>query len=119
MKIDLDEIIEVARKTALKSTMRYKISCVLVDKKGNVVATGYNHRSNGSKRMGNNSIHAEVCAINSIKLKKPSNNIVAFIYREHGNRISPCHSCSELLKSYGITTIFCTDYTQIIRETIE
>ena len=48
MKYDLDEIMAVAVKTALKSPCKYKISCILVDDNGKIVAfipfhSGYTH----------------------------------------------------------------------------
>jgi pyrimidine deaminase RibD-like protein len=70
MKFDVEEILDLARKTAAKSTMRFKVSCILIDNKGKVVATGFNHRAYGGKRLGNHSVHAEVCAIKLYKIEK-------------------------------------------------
>lgn len=108
MKVDLDEVMAIAHKTALKSPCRYKVSCLLIDRKGNIVATGYNHRALNGNRMGRHTIHAEVDAI-SKGITKPAPNLTAFIYRAHsGNRITPCSACSSLLKAYGINRIYYT-----------
>jgi deoxycytidylate deaminase len=108
MRIDLEEIMEVARQTADKSPCKYKVSCVLCDKKGNIIATGYNHYGSRSGRLGKWTIHAEIDAI-SKGIRKPSNNLVAFIYRRHGRIIHPCDTCKALLKAYGISTIYHTN----------
>lgn len=107
MKIDLEHIMDVAKITAEKSPCKYKISCVLVDRRGKVISCGYNHPSNQSGRLGKWTIHAEIDALSGIH--KPSSNLVAFIYRRHGRIITPCDTCKALLKAYGITTIYYTN----------
>lgn len=107
MKIDLEKIIEVAIKTASKSDCRFKVACVLVDTRGRIVATGFNHHSYNGAKMGRPTVHAEVDALN--KVRKPSTNLIAFIYRKNARKINPCVSCAKLLKSYGIKTVFCTN----------
>ena len=105
MRVDLDEILEIAIKTADKSPCRFKVACVLVDNRGRVVATGFNRYSHNGKKMGKNTVHAEVEAIS--KVRKPSNNLTAFIYRKNGRDIDPCESCSIVLKAYGINKVYC------------
>lgn len=106
MKYDLEDIITVAKKTSDKSPCKYKVSCVLVDNRGNIVATGYNHYSN-ARKMGKWTVHAEVDALN--KVRKPSYNLVAFIYRRNSRKINPCEACGKILASYGIKTVYCTN----------
>lgn len=108
MGYDLEEIMDVAQRTADKSDCKYKVSCILVDRKGNIVARGYNHHSSTSGRLGKWTVHAEIDAIAS-GIKKPSRNLTAFIYRRHGRIIHPCETCKALLKAYGITTIYHTN----------
>lgn len=108
MKVDLDEILEVAIKTAKKSTMRYRVSCVLVDNRGRVVATGYNHMATNGRSMGHWSVHAEADALSKVKKIPDGSNLTAFIYRKNSRAIDPCPSCEKLLKAYGIERIFCT-----------
>jgi len=74
-----------------------------VDKSGKIIAKGYNHHGN-TRKMGKYTIHAEVDALN--KVRKPSTNLTAFIYRNKGKIITPCESCQKLLDVYGITTIW-------------
>jgi deoxycytidylate deaminase len=69
------------------------------------VATGYNHHTQRNK-LGKWTIHAEMDALN--KIKKPSSNITAFIYRKNAKIITPCLTCSKLLKSYGIKVVWHT-----------
>lgn len=106
MKVDLDEILIIAKHTANKSTCRFKVSCVLVDKRGRIVATGFNHHAKNGNKMGRPTVHAEVDALN--KVRKPSNNLIAFIYRKNSRKINPCPSCEKILIAYGINKIFCT-----------
>lgn len=108
MNVDLDKIMQVASQTADKSDCKYKIACILCDKSGNIVAKGYNHHSIQSGRYGRWTIHAEIDAI-SKGIKKPSTNLVAFIYRRHGRVIHPCETCKALLKAYGIKIIYHTN----------
>jgi deoxycytidylate deaminase len=103
---NINVLFETAQKTAEKSPCKFKVSCVLVDSRGNVVATGYNHHGNRRNKLGQWSIHAEADALN--KVRKPSTNLTAFVYRRGAKIITPCATCTELLKSYGIRTIWHT-----------
>lgn len=114
MKVNLNEIMKCAIKTANKSKCRFKVSCVLVDKKGKIIATGFNHHAKNGRKMGKQTVHAEVNALS--KVKKPSNNLVAFIYRKNGRKINPCESCAIILKAYGIKVIYCSNETSWLLE---
>jgi len=100
----ITELIELAERVAQKSQCRYKVSCILVDKDGDVVATGYNHHASNGRKMGKPTIHAEMDALS--KVRKPSTNLTAFIYRKKGRIITPCATCQKLLDAYGIKTIW-------------
>jgi len=100
-----NEYIEHADKIASKSPCNFKVSCLLIDKKGKIVASGYNHHSN-IRVMGQPTVHAEFDALK--KVRKPSTNLVAFIYRKNGRIITPCQSCYKILKAYGIMDVFYT-----------
>jgi deoxycytidylate deaminase len=89
--------------------MPFKVSCILIDKKGKIVATGFNHHAKTGRKMGNPTIHAEVDALS--KVKKPSDKLIAFIYRKNARKINPCESCAKLLKAYGIKTVYCSNNT--------
>jgi deoxycytidylate deaminase len=101
----ITDLVATASKVAQKSPCRYKVSCILVDDSGNIVATGYNHHGNGRK-MGKPTIHAEMDALS--KVRKPSTNLTAFIYRKNGRIITPCKACQVLLDAYGIKTVWHT-----------
>lgn len=98
-----ENFIEQAVKVANKSPCNFKISCLLIDNRGKVVATGYNHHSN-RRIAGQPTVHAEVDALS--KVRKPSSNLVAFIYRKNGRIVTPCHSCFKILKAYGIIEVW-------------
>jgi len=100
----MKEILRVAERTARKSPCRFKVSCILVDQTGDIVATGYNHYGTKKRMMGKPTVHAEVDALN--KVRKPSPNLTAFIYRDNGKLITPCKSCQRLLAVYGIRTVW-------------
>lgn len=103
MQYSITEILELAKQTARKSDVKYKVACILVDKRGRVVSVGYNHHSVNSKRLHQYTIHAECDALN--KVRKPSTNLTAFLYRENNNPIHMCHCCATLMKAYGITEV--------------
>ena len=106
-KYDLDEIFEVAKKTAEKSPCRFKVSCILVDNRGRIVSRGYNHNAINGTKMGRFTVHAEADAIIGKGIKKNAGNLVAFIYRFNSNPINCCPSCMALLKAYNVKTIYC------------
>lgn len=103
MSATIQEILELAKRTADKSDVKHKVACILVDDRGNVVTTGYNHHSSRSNRLGRNTIHAECDALS--KVRKPSNNLTMFLYRHNNNPIHPCPCCSTLIKAYGIKEV--------------
>lgn len=107
MQVDLDEVFEVAKKTASKSPCRYKVSCILVDRRGKIIRRGFNHWSTGNK-MGKRTVHAEKDALETCM--KPSTGLTAFIYRSGAGgatrNINCCDACRSLMKAYGIEKIF-------------
>lgn len=102
-RMNIQNLIKVAEKTTNKSECHVRVSCLLVDKSGRIIAKGYNHHGKGRK-MGKWTVHAEMDALN--KVRKPSSNLTAFIYRDKGKIITPCDSCQKLLDAYGITTVW-------------
>lgn len=99
----IKDILEVAKKTVEKSDVKHKVACILVDDRGNIVSIGYNHHSSRSKRLGQFTIHAESDALS--KVRKPSTNLTAFLYRHNNNPIHCCHCCATLMKAYGIKEV--------------
>jgi len=102
----LKVMLKRAEKIANKSPCNIKVSCIIFDDKNRIISEGYNHESNHSKRYGLKSIHAEIDALT--KGVKRTNNLKALVYREHRRPINPCPVCEQLLKSFGITKIYCT-----------
>jgi deoxycytidylate deaminase len=113
MRYDLDEIFELARKTAELSPCKFQVACILVDQKGNIVSTGYNHHSSGPK-MGQRTVHAEMDALKG--MSKTAGNLTAFIYRNNGNPINPCSSCRALLNAYHIRAVYCMNMGDWVKE---
>ena len=104
--IDMDTLIMKAAKVASRSPAHVKVAFLLIDRRGRVVATGYNHFGMGRGRMGHPMVHAEVAALN--KIRKPSTNLWGLLYRRHQKLITPCESCQKLLTAYGIKTVIHT-----------
>ena len=103
MTVTIQDILEIAKRTADKSDVRHRVACILVDEHGDIVTTGYNHHSDRSKRLGRNTIHAECDALS--KVRKPSTNLTMFLYRHNNNPIHPCPCCSALIRAYGIKEV--------------
>lgn len=93
-------LIQRAECIAAKSTIRVQVASLLIDRRtGKIVATGYNHIGRNG-RKGRWTVHAEIDALN--KVRKPSSNLVLFLYRSHGRVIYPCPACREVIRAYGV-----------------
>jgi len=103
MTISFNELIKLAELVADKSDVKHKVACILIDEKGDIVATGYNHHSYNSKRLGKRTIHAEMDALS--KVRKPSKNLTMLLYRDKNKPINPCACCTVLIKAYGIKKV--------------
>jgi len=104
--MDIERLLKRAAKIADRSDAHVKVAFLLIDKRGRVVASGYNHFSIGRGRLGHPMVHAEAHALN--KIRKPSTNLWGLLYRRHGKLITPCESCQKLLTAYGIKTVIHT-----------
>lgn len=96
-------LIARAEKIASKSPVRVQVAAILINRRtGRIIATGYNnHGRNG--RKGRDTVHAEVAALN--KVRKPSSNLIMFLYRKDGKPIHPCHACQEVARAYGVDLV--------------
>lgn len=104
MTISFNEMLKIADLIASKSDVKnHKVACILIDENGDIVTTGYNHYSNGSKRLGRRTVHAEMDALS--KVRKPSKNLSMILYRNHNRPIHPCACCSTLIKAYSIKKV--------------
>jgi deoxycytidylate deaminase len=99
-------LLAVAEREALKSTLRVKVSFILFDYKGRVVAKGYNHLS-GKGHMGRHSKHAEKMALDQVR--KPSPNLDGLLFRKGNHRITPCAGCKALIEAYKIRKVYYSD----------
>ena len=98
-----EEIMEVARREARKSTISVRMGAVLFDNKGKIIAAGHNKHTNGRKCLGRPTIHAEVDVLN--KVHKPSPNLTMLVYRDGYEIKRPCVSCWKLIKTFGIKKV--------------
>ena len=102
------EVINLAIKLADKSTMRYKMSAVIFNKKGRIINTGYNrwlligHHDVVPHRT---SIHAEADAIIGCSLRDLYNSSI-FVFRRNFRNAKPCHNCTKMIRNAGITQIY-------------
>jgi deoxycytidylate deaminase len=96
-------LIARAEKIASKSPVRVQVAAILINRRtGRIIATGYNnHGRNG--RRGRDTVHAEVDALN--KVRKPSTNLIMFLYRKGRKPIHPCHACQEVARAYGVDIV--------------
>ena len=88
------------------SSKRFKMSCVITDKRGNVISVGWNkyktHPTLGGGNFGY--IHAECDALlKAFKVNKVAYR--AIVYRRNHNLSKPCTSCMEKLTRYGIKEV--------------
>ena len=98
-------LLDMARKVADRSPCRFQVACILCDHRGRVVASGHN-RFITERGDGRPTIHAEDVALR--RVMKPSYNLEAFIYRDGGKPIHPCPKCTDMLKSYGVQSVWHT-----------
>ena len=97
------ELMNIAIATSNKSDCKHRVACLLVDERGRIVATGYNHHSETSKKLNLHTVHAECDALS--KVKKDAGNLTCFLYRHNNNPIHACPCCLVLLKAYGVKKI--------------
>lgn len=98
MKIDT-KLVELAKKTADKSSCRYRVSAIGLNRYGKIIATAYNRpRLN---RLGGG-LHAELEVI-----RKGGPAVCSIILCRIGNAgklriIHPCEFCSRIVSKLGI-----------------
>lgn len=94
-----DDLIILARKKAIQSSSKYKISAIALDKSGNVLATAVNQPRFSRKGGG---IHAEILALR--KGGPKTSSIMICRIGNSGNLlgIEPCKNCKRILYKLGI-----------------
>ena len=103
---DYEPYIQRGLKKARQSPAHVKVACILIDRRGHIVAIGYNHFGNGRGLMGRHMIHAERDALD--RVRKPSPELTMVLVRRHRKLITPCDSCMKLINAYQIKTIIHT-----------
>lgn len=109
-----DNILTEAHRIALYTNMRYKHSALLLNKKLNIISTGYNYRT--IKNKYNYSIHAEEQCLSNMLNKQKYNNrkkmnkyILLIIRIDKDNNFAysyPCDNCLNIIKKFGIKKIY-------------
>ena len=93
-----------------KSTAPFKLGAVICDKKGRVVAWGYNNSKKTHPAFGSGKykfLHAESAAIYcSVRLGVDVKGMTLMVFREGSNLAKPCAGCQLLLKKYGIAKVY-------------
>lgn len=105
-KVDPDGI---AVNLATKSPVDFKLGAIICNKRGRVVAWGYNtlksHPTFGSGFL--KTLHAESAALYCAhKLGIDVKGMSMFIFRRNNCISKPCKDCQKLLKSYGIRKVY-------------
>lgn len=99
----------IAISLAKKSDESFKFGALVCDKKGRIVATGYN-RHTTHPRYGSGPykmLHAEGNALWSCeKLGINPKGLVMYVFRERSNLSKPCEYCTKLLKKHGIAKVY-------------
>lgn len=94
------EIIDILFQEARKSTCRFRVSAVVLDERGNVLARGYNKPR--LKRKGGG-IHAEVDTLRKCDRNKIHTIVILRIGKGGDIRnIHPCLNCSKLLTKLNV-----------------
>lgn len=104
-----DEYELLARKLATFSDVKYhRHGCVVV-KKGQVIATGYNHHVRDDKTT----IHAEMHAISKLKKTEDLRNCDLYVVRIGTDKMNwplkysrPCTICSDFVIKHGVRRVF-------------
>jgi len=113
-KFKNDYYLKIAAEVARKSPMMHKHGCIIVHKK-RIIASGYNTMPD----MFNNSLHAEVNALNKIKNKptilKESDMYIVRIGTDSYNNVlkysKPCEHCTKrIIESKVRKVYYSTNY---------
>ena len=115
---NLDRLVSIAFKQAVKSTHQYKHGAVIF-RQGKVISKGYNETHRGVsqyKGYWEGSCHAEIAAL--IRAKGTAAGASILIVRRHYRNSRPCNSCRAALQVAGIKNVFYTDDGNLVKEKI-
>ena len=98
---------DVAERSPL---LRFHTGCVIVDKKGRIITTGWSHRSETRMASTPFSIHAEHHALRRAGVDVSGGTAVVATKSRKGNwtNSKPCPECARLLKDAGIENVIYT-----------
>lgn len=113
---EFDRYLRRARQLALWSNLKnHRHGCVIVDNaSGQIIAEGYNYKSDGLANPQLNSMHAEMQAIASYRpLRRLYPNCSMFVVRIGSDNMGhplkyskPCRMCSETIVRAGIKRVY-------------
>lgn len=115
--MDFINYMEIAEVVSSRSPMTFNMGAVLVDRKGNVVSSGFNsyrtHPKYGTQKTPYRYMHAEgSCIYNAVKKGKKTEGCSIFVFRKNWRLARPCAHCMELIREAGIQNIYYTDQKQ-------
>jgi len=116
MKGVLLKHVEAAVKAARKSTCLHQHGAVIINKKGRVIASGYNKHSKY--------LHAEVDAVSKIynfRNRQPFHEYTMIVVRYGPTKLKmskPCQRCQDFLADIGLSDIYYSDIDGYIEELI-
>ena len=108
------------------SELHVQMGCIITDKKGNIISSGYNTykehplQSKFKYRPDATGMHAEISALSSV-WKEDLSNAFLFIFRKPrskvGHQSRPCSGCMRAIREKRIRIIYyCDKYGNIIKE---
>jgi deoxycytidylate deaminase len=111
---------------ANKSELHIQMGCIITDKKGNLISSGYNTykehplQSKYKYRQDALGMHAEISALFPIWKENLSSSIL-FVFRKPRSKVGynsrPCSGCMKAIKEKQIKIIYyCDRYGNIIKE---
>lgn len=104
------EIIKLAAKQSLKSTMKYQIGAV-VFRRSTVINTGHNQWlliGSRTERPFRCSIHAEADALLGCSLEELYGSSI-LVFRKGYGLARPCPSCTALIAKCGLSRVYYTN----------
>ena len=103
----LAHAMDVAERSPL---LRFHTGCVIVDKKGRIISTGWSHRSETRMASTPYSIHAEHHALRRAGVGVSGGTAIVATKSRRGNWTNsmPCRECARLLEDAGIEHVVFT-----------
>lgn len=95
-------------KEALKSTHRFRLGCIIIDKRGTILAKGFNQvKTHPLSNTDYKTLHAECDAARKLV---GGHELYAYIGRIKKNGLpglaKPCSCCQQLLKRVGVKYVW-------------